>query len=125
MRRDESSELPAELVFPAGVLKMKVMFLLLELILLLMLQARAKIPLKEYFDGEKVMPLEGVFPWWRTGKVPCLDTVSPREQRSDKTHLPVFAGTPVPAGSHSPSGFLALNSTTFGCLNALVGQSAG
>ncbi|XP_049688878.1 olfactory receptor 10A7-like [Accipiter gentilis] len=36
-----------------GVLKMKVIFLLQELILLLMLQAWAKIPLKEYRDGEK------------------------------------------------------------------------
>nr|XP_047912952.1 lipocalin-like isoform X1 [Anser cygnoides] len=35
-------------------LKMKVMFLLLELMLLSVLQARAKIPLKEYFDAEKL-----------------------------------------------------------------------
>lgn len=125
MHRDESSELPAELVFLTGVLKMKVIFLLQELILLLMLQAWAKIPLKEYRDGEKVMLLEGVFQWWRTGKMPCLDTVSLREQRSDKTYLPVFTRTPVPAGSQSPSGFLAFTSMTFRCLNALVGQSAG
>lgn len=59
MCRDESSELPVELVFLAGVLKMKVIFLLLQLILLLVLQAQAKIPLKEYFDGEKVMLPEG------------------------------------------------------------------
>ncbi|XP_052670434.1 olfactory receptor 10A7-like [Harpia harpyja] len=38
----------------AGVLKMKVIFLLQESILLLMLQAWAKIPLKEYCDGEKL-----------------------------------------------------------------------
>lgn len=55
-------------------LKMKVMFLLLELMLLSVLQARAKIPLKEYFDAEKVMTFEGIFSWWKMGKLPCLDT---------------------------------------------------
>jgi len=57
--------MPVELIFLAGVLKMKVIFLLLELTFLLMLHAQAKIPLKECFDGEKVTPWEGVFPWWR------------------------------------------------------------
>lgn len=56
----KSSELPAELRL-AGVLEVKLHFFLLELILLLMLHAQAKIPLKEYCDGDKA--LEGVFPW--------------------------------------------------------------
>lgn len=106
-------------------LKMKVMFLLLELMLLSVLQAQAKIPQKEYFDAEKVMTLEGIFSWWKMGKLPCLDTAFVREQRSDKAHLHISVRTPAPAGSQSPSGFLAFTIITSGCLSTLMGQSDG
>jgi len=59
------------------------------------------------------------------GKMLCLDILSMKEQRSAKTHLPVFIRTPVPAGSQSLSGLLAFASATSGCLNTLVEESAG
>ena len=73
-----------------------------------------KKPSDGIFSTEKLTLFKGIFPWWRVGNLPCLDTGSTRVERSGTAHLYASMRTQLLLGVRPPQAFWHLIAQYFG-----------